>query len=528
MKLAFVVTLLFVAVLADGQQGSWLQWGNGQENTFVSPDTTITKTNVANLKQKWNFELPTDGVYSSVVVKNGIVYVPGVYQGTLYALSTSTGVPVQSFNGGQPIEIGVGPFGYNAGATPAIVGNQVIVSADTMHLFSFNLVTGQYNPSWPVNGSFVAVYQTGPGGQAQAEIQASMRVFSQNGENYLLIVTSSASEVDLPPEEKGTVNLYSTTNGALLWSAVIGDANSKANGMGAWSTPAVSNGVAYFGTSNPQGKPATDLSDALQAWNVSSGVRLWNTQLVAHDVSGVNYPNGIGNDAYHVDRDVGGSPNLLPNGLVGVSGKDGIYHAYNAATGAQVWQVVLTPTPTSLGNPSAAYNNGVIYVAASSDVSDNSVTPQCPSPRMTYLVQVSGYGGFGYSPPQDFDLNEIFVACITTQGIVTAINAYNGQVLWSKTFPTVIFGTPVYANGLLYVGYYDGTLRVFDATNGNVLLSKIVTPPQPPILSAYGCYNYSLPANYAIPANVVVVDGQVFVPYTNVNLPGGGLVALGL
>jgi len=257
---------------------------------------------------------------------------------------------------------------------------------------------------------------------------------------------------------------------------------------------------------------------------------IWNQQFVANDVSGQLYPIGIGNPPYLVDRDISGSPNILSNEVVGIIGKDGIYRAINRTTGETFWQTVVSSTAATLGNPSASFYNGVIYVAAISDIDPDCAYTVCPYPTIDYLAQIVGYGGYGgalKNPTSVLQLAKIFRGVITSKGILMALNAWNGNVIWSKIFPTAFTATPVYANGLVYIGSYDGTLRVLDAKTGDVKFSKIVTPAQAPVPTGLG-YDLPLLPNLPILANVVVVNGQVFVPYSSMQFTGSGVLALGL
>lgn len=534
-KLVLLGLSLFILIASGWASGQFTQWGGDAANSFTTPgETILKKANVASIKQKWLFSLPNDAVYASIVMKDSIVYALTGFAGSLYALNASNGLPVASFNGGQPVSTGIGYYGYDSGSTPALDSQYVYTATDDLVIRSFDRFSGVYNPNWPANGNVkVSVYETVPGGTHQAEIQASMKLFNDvSGQEYFAIVTSSAAEVLEPPQEKGTVTVFNATSGLALWSQVIGGANSDASGMGSWSTPSYDpvSGNFFFGTSNPQAPPAGIYSDALQARRLVSGALSWSDQFVANDVSGQAYPIGVGNSAYMVDRDQGGSPNVLPGGLVGIVGKDAVYRAVDVVTGELAWQQVLTTTPFSLGNPSAAYANGVVYVAASSDIDPNPVVDGFQYPAVDYATQIIGYGGFGgayVDETANYYLAKILKGCITNQGVLTALNASNGNVLWRKTFPTAFFGTPVVANNLVYVGSYDGTLRVVDAISGVVYFSKVVTPAQDPVPSGSG-FNYPLLSNLPIVTNVIVVDGVVYVPFSSIQFAGSGVLALGL
>jgi polyvinyl alcohol dehydrogenase (cytochrome) len=138
------------------------------------------------------------------------------------------------------------------------------------------------------------------------------------------------------PTARGSIVALDPTTGALAWQTWLtppGD-----TGVPVWSSFALdsSTDTLYTDTGNNYTSPATPLSDAVLALNAATGTPLWDTQLTANDT----WP------AHGPDADFGAGPQLFtapgPGGttlrLVGAMQKDGLYTAFDRATGAIVWQ----------------------------------------------------------------------------------------------------------------------------------------------------------------------------------------------
>lgn len=516
---------------------TWPRWGLNNENTFANlEEKRIGVENVAHLRQLWNFQLPEDDYYQvEPIVVDGLMYLLSG-TGYLYVVNTKFGTLSPEFNGGQRLFVG-SKNDANAGSTPVVFGKYIYTATDDLVVRSFNRFTGAKNPHWPIQGVTVPVYPYTAEASVQAVLQTSLCILEDGKDSLLFISTSSVDEITTIPLQKGTQNAYDL-NGNLIWSEVVACANNDAMGVGCWSTPSfdTKNKLMFFGTSNPQLPPAGEFSDALQARNYLTGKLIWNYQFVANDVSSVVYPYGIGNPIYLVDKDIGASPNVFDvtskgktKHLVGVNGKDFIYRAFDRATGELAWVNILTNTPAITGNPSAAYANGILYAVGISDILPASTIPnppfspffgnEYPTPACVYadLIAAETEGEFE-------GLVRFFQGLLTGNGIVTAIDAATGETLWSRFFPSFVYGAPVYANGVLYVGSYDGTLRALNACNGAVLATF-----KTPLATIPPGFPIPLPENETIPTAVSVVNGVVYLPYENAVLSGNaGVIALGL
>jgi polyvinyl alcohol dehydrogenase (cytochrome) len=181
----------------------------------------------------------------------------------------------------------------------------------------------------------------------------------------------------------------------------------------------------YIGTGNGYTAPAGQYTDSLLAIRYDTGVVEWAHQFQAGDVFEV-YTASLG-----VDADVGAAANIFSaagTDLVGVGSKNGIYYALDRKTGVQVWQRRVS-TGSQLGGVmgATAYANGVVFVAG----------------------------------------NE------RTAGKTTlmALNAGDGAVLWTYSANSTTYASLAHANGVVYLGTTAGMLHAVDAASGHLLWS---------------------------------------------------------
>jgi len=133
-----------------------------------------------------------------------------------------------------------------------------------------------------------------------------------------------------------------------------------------------------------------------------------------------------------------GAPNLFRIGdrdVVGLGNKDGTYYVVDRDTGEPVWQAEATE-PGLEAEGSNFSTGGFIGGTA---VSDGIVA-----------------GGTGVGP------------CPCAHGI----DAATGEILWQNEEPAATYASAAVANGVLFLGGNDFTLRAFDLATGEILWSE--------------------------------------------------------
>jgi outer membrane protein assembly factor BamB len=203
--------------------------------------------------------------------------------------------------------------------------------------------------------------------------------------------------------------------------------NSSPLSGGLFSSPAVVNGVVYFGS----------IDSNVYALNASTGVKLWAFATGSYVVSspavanGVVYINSGDGNLYALNATTGaklrsaggieGTAPVVANGVVYVPSRPFSLSALNASTGATLWSSSVGSGVSS----SVAVANGAVY--------------------------------FG-SPDHN----------------VYALNAATGVKLWNFATGSNVEFTPAVANGVVYIGSDDGNLYALNATTGAELWSYAI------------------------------------------------------
>jgi outer membrane protein assembly factor BamB len=229
---------------------------------------------------------------------------------------------------------------------------------------------------------------------------------------------------------------------------------------GVWSSPAVDveAGLVFFGTSSCSDPP--DRGEPSSGGESVFAVRLADGRLVWwHDASepSVDY-----------DDDFGASANLLPNGLVGIGGKDGWYRAFHrAGDGRPVWQ--------SHAGQSGHVNDGFAIGGMIGSAATGLVRGE-PAVFATTAISTP------IDEPIDVEFPSIDFSLLGDLGrlfSLHAISALDGRLLWRAPFARASYGAASYANGLVFVpSTFDFSVKAFDANTG--LLRWIMPMHGPP------------------------------------------------
>ena len=486
---------------ALGSPHDWNGWGVDSGNARFQSAPGLTFDQVPHLKLKWAFGFPQgNSAYSEPAVVGGRVFV-GSDTGFVYSLSAKTGCAFWSFkaNAGVRTGIVVGPgkgtaakqiayFGDirgNVYAVDAATGTQIwTVRADTHRL---SRVTG--SPSLYAGRLYVPI--------------SSLEESGAGNPNYECCTF------------RGALAVYNATTGKLIWKSYtiaqpaqplrktsLGVQLWGPAGAGLWSAPTLDpkRQAVYVSTGNAYTQPAAETSDAIMAFDMKTGKRLWANQVRANDAyirdcpgkyrpsvptenKSETCPAELGPDV-----DFGNAPMLrtLPNGrsLIIIGQKDGNAWGLDPDNkGAVVWQRLL----------GAGIDNGGGGMQWGSAADDHSA----------YFPLTRGGKGFGLaslnlatgelewraSPPMGSTAPASVIPGVvfsgSNLGTMYAYSTADGRELWhydtDHSFTTVNgveakgggfngASGPVIANGMLFVpsGYSDlfgGQLR------GNVILA---------------------------------------------------------
>ena len=410
---AYVLVCAVIAVTASIAKGDWTHFRFDPAHHGVNPNETIlTPANVANLAAKWRTNIG-GGCFASATVVNGKLYTAdtGSARGQLHALDSATGQVLWNF---PPDAI----TGDHSWTTPALVNSIVYfgVNRPTPVVFAVNATTG--TEIWRHNGPV-------------ANIVSSPTL--ENGRVHVAFTD-------------GTIKALDATNGQPIWSVI--------HPGGAYSSPAVSGGRLYIAIHN-QGLLALDADTGSQLWLAPMPGPQWSSPAVENgrvfvgsrdDHTLYAFDAATGNTLWTATTTdwVQTSP-AVANGVVYIGNNAGNLYAFNAQSGALIWQTAFAPGFGGLSSPTVA--NGVVYIASGID-----------------------------------DTGTRF------DGKLYALNATTGEVLFSDFVSENDQGesrwvnaSPTVDNGVVYIpNYGDGTVAAFGLSTPTPTPTPTATPAPTP------------------------------------------------
>jgi outer membrane protein assembly factor BamB len=202
----------------------------------------------------------------------------------------------------------------------------------------------------------------------------------------------------------------------------------------------------------------------------------------------------------------------------------------NANTGATIWQDSIGINPGAYPKSWFALDmiieNGKIYTLAGNDaIRGSKASAVCLSVANGSLIWHHDLAQNDYFAWQwnkySASPNAIYYA--TQAGHVVALSKADGSVLWdspngSDSIPALLQSSPIYRNGVVYVCsalgvtlngiYRQGVVMALDANTGNVLWNKIIPGPDSTII---GYSNWKLLNNNQMQAPAVPVPSGIII-----------------
>ncbi len=485
----------------------WPMFGQNPANSASNLELAISPGNVSKLSPKWTFTTGGD-VSARAAVVNGVVYFPD-WGGNLWAVNAQTGKQIW---GHQLSDYVGGSAGsVHSRTSPAVVGGIAYVGTqEGGWLLAINAQTGAL--IWKTQPE-----TTGP----FPVITSSPAVFL--GIVYVGM-TSLEEDVATNPaypccSSRGSVVAVNAFNGNILWKTyTVPVGYSGGNVWGSNLVVDVLRGSVFAGTGNNYSIPTTaayaacvkaggteatcissdDHVDSILALNMFTGQIKWATREInwnQQQTEGV--ANGF--DSWNVscavplatgpnpncptptgpDYDFGSAPNeityLSPLGLktiIGAGQKSGLYYALDPDTGKELWRTQVGPGSSLGGIEWGSATDGTrIYVAISN------------------LYGIPYAGG--------------------SAGSWSALDPATGKILWQTADPngSIDLGPVTTANGVVYAASMAGaasapTMFALNASNGNPL--------------------WSFASGASVNAGAVISNGTVYwgSGYTHLPIPG--------
>ena len=443
---------------------NWNGWGRNIANWRYQTDTLISSENVAGLKLKWAFGIPdaSTAYGQPTVVADRVLFGSG--DGTIYALDARSGCTIWT---------------YRAETT---VRTSITVGESVKHRYLAYFGDGEAN-LYAVdaeNGKPVWKVKIDP--HPSARITGAPQLYR----NRLYVGLASNEELSGGDPEypcctfRGNVVAVNGLTGKLIWRSYAiteepheskpGESHAKFTPAGAaiWDTPTIDAklGRLYVGTGDAYVDPAADGTDAIVAFDLATGKRLWVQQKTPNDVFnfGCLDPRHLNcGDHPGPDVDFGSSPILVDLGgghrVLLCGQKTGVMYGLDPDDGGkELWQVRVGQGSGLGGIEWGSATDGKNVYAANSDIST------LTSP--------------GSNPPPP--------------GGLAAIDIRTGKLLW-KTMPpkTPCEGKPgcsagqlaavTLANDVVFSGAMDGHLRAYSAADGKILWDFDTQPDFPTV-----------------------------------------------
>ena len=388
-------------------------------------------------KVTWQFQTGGD-TFSSPAIVNGLVYF-GSGDKNLYCLNAYTGQKVWNFT-----------TGFYLRSSPAVDNGLVFTGADDGYFYGINALTGQQVWKTSAGGFFPNYLTTNEGHPSSSPIVYGGYIYCGSKDNNLYCLT-----------EQGTVQWTFRTGGPIFGS------------------PSYSNGAIYIASSDGY----------LYAVSATSGTLVWKSSFtlngdvgivnycqyyniadptVANGIvyigGGVQYGGALFNNAYYLSKNLS-----VP---LGANGGGIRMFAFNAATGASIWNV------SRAGNTQPAYYpavlNGQIYAPEMFEVTAMNATyplnGTAVTPDFVYTNRVNGnrtwasWLGYQIQGSVAYAGANGIIYAGSDLGTLYAMRASDGMVVSQYTLGANIPTAPSLWNGMLFVGSTDGKMYCFDSS----------------------------------------------------------------
>lgn len=467
--------------LAPSPESAWNGWGHDSGNSRYQSSPGLTAADAPALTLKWAFGFPNgNSAYGQPTVTGGRVFV-GADTGFVYSLDAATGCILWSFRAAAGVRTAVS-IGRGSGAHRYLAyfgdvkANVYAVDADTGEKVWADRV--DRHPVARVTGAptlvdgrlyvpISSLEESGAGNPSYPCCSFRGGVASYDAATGKRLWTSYTIQEKAVPLKK-------TSKGTQLWGPA---------GAGVWSAPAIDlkRRAVYVATGNAYTEPAAPGSDAVIAFDLDSGKRLWTMQVMANDAYVRDCPGTYRPqvpkdnksetcpDDLGPDMDFGNAPILrtLPDGrsLIVIGQKDGHAWALDPdREGAVVWS-----RQVGLGIDNGG--GAIMWGSAADD-------------RLAYFPVTRASRSLG----------------------VAALRLQTGELVWRASPPDGGSAPVTVIPGVLFFGSNAGTVYAYSTADGNALW-QFDTAREFETVNGVAAKGGSINA-----AGPVVAGGMLFVP----------------
>ena len=273
----------------------------------------------------------------------------------------------------------------------------------------------------------------------------------------------------------GKLLALNSSNGEILWSYQTGGP--------VYSSPAVADNVVYFGSWDYSVYALNALTGAV-LWSHKTGSYVQSSPAVANgvvyvasydaNVSALDAATGTLLWSYRTGAGAVGSSPAIVNGVVYIGDNGGKVVALNAATGTLIWR--FTAGDTIYSSPTVV--NGVVYIGG--DLTTDGTVYALNAVSGAKLWSFSTGNLWVYSTPAVAN-GAVYVGSFAHSGSsnggnLYALDAVTGQMLWSYPVGTEVMTSPIVANNVVYAGG-NHNFYALNASTGAVVWSYQLDSP---------------------------------------------------
>jgi outer membrane protein assembly factor BamB len=421
----------------------WPTYMHDQARTSASAESTISASSASKLFKAWAFKTGA-GVAASPTVVGGVVYV-GSWDGYEYALNAATGALKWKTN------LGVTDYGSSSNCaypTSAGVTSSATVQNGVVYVGGGDSYWYALNAS---NGAVLWRVYTGDNSATGGHYNWSSPLL-YNGSAYIGI--SSLNDCPLVQGQLLRVNLK-THKVVATWNAVP---NGQVGG-GVWTSPALDAATnTIYVTTGTHTDPSQRYSQAFVALDATTLAMKGSWQVPAAQAVD--------------DGDWGGTPNLLPGGLVAAANKNGLMYAFQRSniSAGPVWQQPVAnpgscPTCGEGTASSGAVGGGDFFGAGGTMTIGNTASRGSVSAFNPATGAVLWRHGLQQGPvvPALAYVNGLVVAGAGSEIVV--LDANSGQQLFDYSTAGPIYSPPSVSGGRIYVGSQDGNIYALSVSS---------------------------------------------------------------
>lgn len=472
-------------------------YGRTAGRSFAQDCTSIDAGNVARLVPKWVVPV-ADSVTASPAVADGVLYV-GAWDGTFYAIDAGDGTVLWTFSIDDAHRTAFGRIVSSAAidtvAVPGYGTVEVVLFGGGATLYALRhsrsgpevLARVDVDPRTPA----LRAAQTADPPQIEIESSPVVGHFPDGDRIYVGMDVHNIANVGrtgllsfgLRKNESGPTPLrfellykFDPETGTVRHSLTDGSGEGFGCG-GVWSSPMLASrdggGVIVFGTSSCKhpNEPDAAGSEAVFGIDAMTGAELWRMRPAHRD---------------RIDDDFGATPNLLPGGVAGAAGKDGVYYARDLATGAPVFtthagQAGHLVTDFSVG--------GMIGSPATGRVRMSSL----PDDRRDLIFATTALGTPAGEPLDSgsFPFDSSLAGDPGRLLSLHALDARTGEIVWRTPLSGPSYGAPSLAGDIVFVPVtFQSRVAAFDAATGAPLwsLPTVGAPSSTPVVVGDSLY----------------------------------------